>query len=90
MRVEVVYAMADSQDIVVLEMHDGAVVRQAVAASELLLRHRLSAVHLKLGLSGKAVSPDSPLRNGDRVEILRPLAVDPKEARRRRARKTRV
>ena len=90
MRIEVVYALADVQDITLVELPEGAVVRQAVAASGMLARHGLSAAQLRLGISGKKVSPDSPLHDGDRVEILRPLALDPNEARRRRARKTRV
>jgi uncharacterized protein len=90
MRVEVVYALLDVQDVVVLELAAGAVARDAVAASGVLARHGLSATQLKLGISGKSASPDSPLHGGDRVEILRPLAMDPREARRRRARRTRV
>ncbi len=38
-----------------------------------------------LGLYGAIVNPQHPLREGDRVEIYRELAVDPKNARRRRA-----
>jgi putative ubiquitin-RnfH superfamily antitoxin RatB of RatAB toxin-antitoxin module len=34
---------------------------------------------------GVRVAADAPLRPGDRIEVLRPLLVDPKEARRRRA-----
>ena len=90
MRVEVVYALAGVQDIVVLELPAGAEARHAVAESGLLVRHGLGAAQLQLGISGRKRSPESPLRDGDRVEILRPLALDPKEARRRRARRTRV
>jgi uncharacterized protein len=89
-RIEVVYALADVQDIALVELPDGAVAGQAVAASGMLARHGLAAAQLRLGISGKKVSPESPLHDGDRVEILRPLAMDPNEARRRRARKTRV
>jgi len=89
-RIEVIYALADAQDIARVELPEGALARQAVAASGLLARHGLAAADLRLGISGKRVSPESPLRDGDRVEILRPLALDPKEARRRRARRTRV
>jgi len=39
-----------------------------------------------VGIFGKVVEEDAPLTDGDRVEIYRPLAADPKEARRRRAR----
>lgn len=90
MRVEVVFALADVQDIIVLELAEGAVARQAIEASGLLARHGLATAQLQPGIFGKKVSPESLLREGDRVEILRPLAIDPKEARRRRARKTRV
>ncbi len=90
MRVEVIFALADVQDIVVLELPEGAVARHAVAASGLPARHGLDGAQLQLGIFGKKLSPESPLHDGDRVEILRPLAMDPKEARRRRARRTRV
>ena len=90
MRIEVIYALADAQDIATVELADGAVVGQAVTASGMLERHGLSARQLQLGIFGKKVSPESHLRDGDRIEILRPLAMDPKEARRRRARRTRV
>ena len=40
---------------------------------------------LKLGVFGKAVSPTQVLRDGDRVEIYRPLEADPKEVRKARA-----
>jgi hypothetical protein len=43
-----------------------------------LQRHRL-------GIYGKGVAAGLPLADGDRVEIYRPLGLDPKEARRRRA-----
>ena len=38
-----------------------------------------------VGIWGRAAALDAPLADGDRVEIYRPLAMDPKEARRRRA-----
>ena len=40
----------------------------------------------RIGIFARKVSPDTVLRDGDRVEIYRPLAVDPKEARRKRVR----
>jgi putative ubiquitin-RnfH superfamily antitoxin RatB of RatAB toxin-antitoxin module len=85
-RVEVIYALASVQDIVVLELPDGALARQALEASGLLERHGLSAAQLKLGISGKRIAPEQRLREGDRLEILRALAADPNEARRARAR----
>ena len=87
MRVEVVYALAHVQDIVSLDLPEGAVARDAVAESGFLARYGLAAAQLQLGIAGKRVAPESLLREGDRVEILRPLAIDPREARRQRARR---
>jgi putative ubiquitin-RnfH superfamily antitoxin RatB of RatAB toxin-antitoxin module len=87
LRVEVVYALAGVQDLVALELAQGATARDAAEASGLPLRHGLTIERLVLGNFGKRIAADYLLRDGDRVEILRPLAADPKEARRRRARR---
>jgi len=84
LRVEVVRALAGRQDIVRLRLAEGATAGDAVRASG------LDADGLALGIGGKAVMPGKALREGDRVELLRPLAADPKEARRLRARRTRT
>jgi putative ubiquitin-RnfH superfamily antitoxin RatB of RatAB toxin-antitoxin module len=86
LRVEVVYAMAHAQDIVALELPEGAVARDAVAASGVPALHGLDVRKLMLGIAGRRVASEHRLREGDRVEILRPLAAEPNEARRRRAR----
>lgn len=87
MQVEVVYALPASQDIARLDLPAGASAADALAASGLLARHGLEDGKVELGIGGRLVAPASPLRDGDRVEILRPLAQDPREARRRRARR---
>ena len=82
MKVEVVYALAESAECVSLTLPPGATVRDALLATGL--------PHGDLfGVFGKRVGADHRLAEGDRVEIYRPLAVDPKEARRRRARRRR-
>jgi putative ubiquitin-RnfH superfamily antitoxin RatB of RatAB toxin-antitoxin module len=89
-KVEVVYALAQRQDIVVLDLAPGATVRDAVVASGLLERHGLpDPPCLALGISGARVPAERTLAEGDRVEILRPLAADPIAARRLRARRPR-
>jgi putative ubiquitin-RnfH superfamily antitoxin RatB of RatAB toxin-antitoxin module len=66
----------------------GATVHQAVVASGLLERFpEVDRSDLAFAIFGTRVRADAPLHEGDRVEILRPLQVDPKEARRLRARK---
>ncbi|WP_431637297.1 RnfH family protein [Dyella sp. KULCS107] len=42
-----------------------------------------------LGIFARRVEPGQVLQEGDRLEIYRPLQLDPKEARRRRATRTR-
>lgn len=46
------------------------------------------AAVLKVGVWGQLKPLDHPLRDRDRVEVYRPLLIDPKEARRRRQRTT--
>ncbi len=83
--VEVVYALPDEQAMTRLQMAPGATVMQAIQQSGLLLRYpQISIATARAGIFGKIVALDAPLRTGDRVEIYRPLTVDPKDARRRR------
>ena len=89
LRVEVVYVLANTQDIVVLDLAEGVVALEAVAASGMLERHGLAAANLQLGIFGKQVAPGQRLRESDRVEILRTLVTRPNEARRGRARRNR-
>lgn len=86
--VEVVYALPERQSLVALTVGRRATAREAVALSGLPLRHPdIDLARISLGIFGKRAQPDALLKNGDRVEIYRPLIADPKEARRRRARK---
>ena len=66
-----------------LTMAEGSTVRDAVLASGLLPHD--DADRCPVGIFGKKKAPDAVLRDGDRVEIYRPLVADPKDARRRRA-----
>lgn len=84
--VEVVYARPEAQDLVRLELQDGATVRDALEASGMLLRHpEIDLRRASIGVYGKMATLGQRLRPGDRVEIYRPLLADPKQARRRRA-----
>ena len=86
-RVEVAYARADVQRLVPLAVAAGSTAREAVMRSGLLDEFpELADQDLDLGVFSRPVTPGTPLEHGDRVEIYRPLKVDPKEQRRRRAR----
>ena len=88
LRIEVVYALPHAQDLVAIELEPPATARQAVEASGILRRHReLDRDGIVVGVFGKKVKSGQQLRDRDRVEILRPLAEDPKEGRRRRSRR---
>jgi len=84
--VEVVYAEAGRQWVLPVELPAGATVMQAIEASGLLAEvPGLEVDPARLGVFSRKAAPDRVLEAGDRVEIYRPLTLDPKEARRRRA-----
>lgn len=86
MHVEVAYARPDRQRLVTVDLAAGATARDAVHASGLANEFpEIDVERVPLGVFGRACAGDTVLRAGDRVEIYRPLQVDPKEARRRRA-----
>jgi len=85
-RVEVVYATAARQELVALELESGATVVDAIEHSGLADKFAEFEVDpSSVGIFSRKVSLDYVLRDGDRVEIYRPLQADPKEARRQRA-----
>lgn len=86
MRIEVAYAAAERQVLVVLDVDEGATVEVALRQ---VARHAafdgLNVARTPVGVYGKRVDRSHVLRPGDRIELYRPLMLDPKEARRRRA-----
>ncbi len=87
--IEVAYATPDREFIVSLHLPRGASARDAIAKSGLL--ERLPEIDLaknRIGVYGKIVALDHRLQQCDRVEIYRPLTIDPKDIRRLRANKS--
>ena len=80
-RIEVAYATRDQQHLLELEVPAGTTVAEALHGSGMAGLPGQSGV----GIFGRPVEVDHILQAGERVEIYRPLVVDPKEARRRRA-----
>jgi uncharacterized protein len=92
MRVEVIYARTNREWVrLELELPAGATIGAALQASGLLAEHPEInwAAGFGLAIYGTAADVTHPLSAGDRVEIVRPLVVEPNEARRRRVRKSR-
>lgn len=79
MRIEIVHARPDGADVVEIRLVAGATVREALLAAGIA-----GVDPERVGIFGRRVSADTRLADGDRVEIYRPLRLDPKEARRRR------
>jgi hypothetical protein len=85
-QIEVVYALPERQVMLQLSLPPGTTAKQAVEFSEISrLFPGIDLSRNKLGIFGKLVGPDRILRDGDRIEIYRPLALDPKDTRRKRA-----
>jgi putative ubiquitin-RnfH superfamily antitoxin RatB of RatAB toxin-antitoxin module len=85
LKIEVAYAESGRQFLRRITLPSGATVADAIAASGLEAEFAIDVSNLAAGVWSKAVARDTPLNDGDRVEIYRPLIADPKEARRRRA-----
>lgn len=85
-QVEVVYAIRERQELVALKVEAGSTVADAIELSGLAERFEGFAVNPDtVGIFSRKVSLEQLLRDGDRVEIYRPLLADPKESRRQRA-----
>jgi putative ubiquitin-RnfH superfamily antitoxin RatB of RatAB toxin-antitoxin module len=88
-RIEIVYAQAQRTIAKSLKMPQGALVADALnlaAADQDFLGIDLSGS--AVGVFGKVVRRDQQLMDGDRIEIYRPLAEEPKLARRKRVSKS--
>lgn len=85
LQVQVVHVLADRVFLRDLDLPAGATVADALAASGVFDEFPALAEAPDVGVHSLRVGMERPLRNHDRVELYRPLQVDPKEARRRRA-----
>ena len=85
-RVSVVYCPRATPWTTQVEVAEGTTLRAAIEESGVLAVHpELQLGALSAGVFGRPRSLEAPAHDGDRIEIYRPLLVDPKEARRHRA-----
>jgi len=88
MEVEVACATADLQQVISLKLSEGSSIGDAVTRSGILaLFPTLDADKTKFGIYGKIEPIEKVLKQGDRVEVYRPLLITPMEARRLRAKR---
>jgi putative ubiquitin-RnfH superfamily antitoxin RatB of RatAB toxin-antitoxin module len=84
--VEVAFAPPDTQALIAVRLAAGSDVESALESSGVYERfpdHDLR--NCATGIWGRVVPRNWRLRNGDRVELYRPLRLDPRDARRERA-----
>lgn len=85
-QIEVAYATPAQQQIIKLRVAAETPVQQAIEQSGILQYFpEIDLSQQKVGIWSKAVKLDHQVRDGDRIEIYRPLIADPKAVRRRRA-----
>ena len=86
--IEVAYAQPERQAIQKLQVAAGTTMLQAIEQSELAKEFpEINLATVKAGIFGKQHPLDTVLQSGDRVEIYRPLSIDPKQQRKLRAAK---
>ena len=86
--VEIAYALTEEQVIISIKVPTISNVQQAIEKSG--IQKKFPSIDLsknKVGIFGKKTTLDHVLKNRDRIEIYRPLILDPKEMRRKRAAK---
>ena len=85
-KIELVYVAADKTTVYLrMDLKQGSTVAEALAESGIYHLHP-ETKECSVGIYAKQVALDVVLKDGDRVEVYRPLARDPKEKRRQMAR----
>lgn len=83
--IEVAYATPQQQHIIKLEVPPGTTIEEAIQFSSILsLFPEIDLHQQKVGVFSKQKALSDVVNAGDRIEIYRPLTIDPKEARRAR------
>lgn len=86
LKVEVAYAALDRQCLLLVEVPAGSTIREVIYASGILREFPCIDLAKQLvGVFSKRRTLEDTINDGDRIEIYRPLLIDPKEARRAKA-----
>jgi uncharacterized protein len=87
--IEIVYALRERQFSTTVNVPADASIAEAIAQTKFPEQLGLARDQLQYAVFGRVVAETHTLRNGDRIELLRPLGRDVKETRRRLAREGR-
>ena len=84
MQIGVAYSEQAQQIWLTIEVPDEATVKDAIERSGILrMFPHIDLATQKVGIFGKIVKAEAPIRPGDRVEIYRPITCDPQTVPRR-------
>ncbi|XXQ68669.1 RnfH family protein [Neisseriaceae bacterium B1] len=83
--IELAYGNDKTQKLYRFRLPENTTAREAVLQSQVLQDFPEADLNAPIGIFGKRVKDETLLKNGDRIELYRPLIADPKEARRQRA-----
>ncbi|UTW34353.1 RnfH family protein [Idiomarina loihiensis] len=84
--IEVAYATPDKQVLLMVHPQEGATVEECIRMSDVFEQFpEIDLEQQKVGIWNKTVKLNAQPRDGDRIEIYRPLIADPKAVRKRRA-----
>ncbi len=87
-QVEIVFALPDSATCLFVELSEETNVQQAIEKSNIFEKcPEIDQNNLKVGIWNRVCKLNTIVKDGDRIEIYRPLIADPKDARRKRAEK---
>lgn len=87
-RVEVAYASPAKQNVIAVEVSEVSTIADAILQSGILQEFlEINLSKAKIGVFGKLVTLQTQIQDGDRIEIYRPLIIDPKQARLLRTKK---
>ena len=86
--IEVVYGLPDKQSLLAVKVDENSTIEAAILSSGILTIHEeIDLAVNKVGIWNKSKKLSETIREGDRVEVYRPLIADPKAVRKRRAEK---
>lgn len=88
LNIEIAYLTAQQQLVVSLQVTESCTVEEAIQQSGILVQFpEIDLSQNKVGIFSKIVSLNTALQSGDRIEIYQPLLIDPKQARKQRAKR---
>ena len=86
--IEIAYALSHVQILKTLEVSSGCTAKEAIILSGIMDQFpEIDLTKNKIGIFSKFIQPDTLVQPKDRIEIYRPLIIDPKDARRLRAKR---